>query len=149
PGRAAPTVLRSARADRPKRGKAMTIIVRCAAVCAALALASGCSIKRIAVNKLGNALAASGTTFESDDDPALVEAAIPFGLKLYESLLAESPKHTGLLLAACSGFTEFSYAFVDARIDDAREENLDRADALRDRARRLYLRANKYGMRGL
>jgi predicted anti-sigma-YlaC factor YlaD len=117
-------------------------------ICIALA-ASGCSIKRVAVNKLGNALASSGTTFESDDDPDLVAAAIPFGLKLYESLLAESPKHTGLLLAACSGFTEFSYAFVDARIDEAREESLDRADALRDRARRLYLRANAYGMRGL
>jgi len=125
------------------------MLVKCAVLCGVLAAASGCSIKRVAINKLGNALAASGTTFESDDDPDLVAASIPFGLKLYESLLAESPKHTGLLLAACSGFTEYSYAFVDARIDEAREESLDRADALRDRARRLYLRANAYGMRGL
>jgi len=70
-------------------------------------------------------------------------------LKLYESLLAESPKHTGLLLAAAQGFTEYSYAFVDSRIDEAKEESLDRANALRDRARKLYLRANRYGMRGL
>src|SRR5438067_2454096 len=64
----------------------------------------GCSIKRIAVNKLGNALASGGSTFESDDDPDLVGASLPFALKLMESLLAESPRHTGLLLATVSGF---------------------------------------------
>ena len=114
-----------------------------------VALGSGCSIKRFAVNQVGNALASGGETFTSDDDPDLVEGAIPFGLKMYESLLAESPRHEGLLLAAAQGFTEYSYAFVDSRIDEAKEENLDRANALRDRARRLYLRAWRYGMRGL
>jgi predicted anti-sigma-YlaC factor YlaD len=114
-----------------------------------LLLSTGCSIKRVAINKLGNALASGGSTFTSDDDPELVEAAIPFGLKTYESLLAESPKHTGLLLAAAQGFTQYSYAFVDSRIDEARAESLERADALRNRARRLYIRAYGYGMRGL
>src|SRR5450755_4010232 len=113
------------------------------------ALSSGCSIRRLAVNQLGNALASGGSTFTSDDDPDLVAAAIPFGLKTYESLLAESPKHTGLLLAAAQGFTEYSYAFVDSRIDEAKEESLDHANALRERARKLYLRAYRYGMRGL
>jgi len=127
----------------------MTMLTRNAAVCGALVLLCGCSIKRVAINKLGNALASGGGTFTSDNDPDLVEAAIPFGLKLYESLLAESPKHTGLLLAAAQGFTEFSYAFVDSRIDEAKENNLDRANALRDRARKLYLRAYGYAMRGL
>ena len=128
--------------------QSITMLIQCMAVCVVLAMGSGCSIKRVAVNKIGNALAAGGSTFEGDEDPDLVAAAIPFGLKLYESLLAESPKHPGLLLAACSGFTEYSYAFVDARIDEAKEERLENADALRDRARKLYLRANRYCMRG-
>jgi predicted anti-sigma-YlaC factor YlaD len=114
-----------------------------------LLLSAGCSIKRVAINKIGNMLASGGSTFTGDDDPELVEAAIPFGLKLYESLLAESPRHTGLLLAAAQGFTEYSYAFVDSRIDEARAESPERADALRDRARKLYIRAYRYGMRGL
>jgi predicted anti-sigma-YlaC factor YlaD len=114
-----------------------------------LVLGTGCSVKRMVVNQVGNALASGGTTFTSDDDPDLVAAAIPFGLKTYESLLAESPRHTGLLLAAAEGFTEYSYAFVDSRIDETKEESLDRANALRERARKLYLRANRYGMRGL
>jgi predicted anti-sigma-YlaC factor YlaD len=112
-------------------------------------LFSGCSIKKIAVNKLGNALASSGTTFEGDDDPDLVGEALPFGLKLMESLLAESPRHTGLLLAAATGFTEYGYAFVGQRAERVSVENLEEGNALRLRARRLYLRARGYGMRAL
>lgn len=114
-----------------------------------LLLSAGCSVKKFAINKLGNMLADSGTTFTSDEDPDLVAAAIPFGLKLYEGLLAESPKHTGLLLAAASGFTEYSYAFVDLKAEEVKEESVDKANALTERARKLYMRAHGYGMRGL
>jgi len=127
----------------------MSAAYRLAAALCLLVLSTGCSVKKLAVNKLGNMLASSGSTFESDEDPELVAAAIPFGLKLYEGLLAESPKHTGLLLAAASGFTEYAYAFVDLKAEEAKEESVDRAEALRERARKLYLRANRYGMRGL
>jgi predicted anti-sigma-YlaC factor YlaD len=119
-----------------------------AAVCLSLLL-GGCSIKKFAVNKMGDMLASSGSTFESDEDPELVAAAIPFGLKLYEGLLAESPKHPGLLLAAASGFTEYAYAFIDLKAEEAKEDSLDKANALRERARKMYLRAHAYGMRGL
>jgi predicted anti-sigma-YlaC factor YlaD len=115
----------------------------------AAVLLSGCSAKKFAVNKLGDALAGSGTTFASDDDPELIKAAVPFSLKLIESLLAESPRHSGLLLAAASGFTQYSYAFVQQDADELIEHDLKSADALRARARRLYQRARRYGVRGL
>ena len=121
----------------------------CAATAGLLLLAPACSLKHVAVNKLGNALAATGTTFEQDEDPELIAQAVPFGLKLYESLLDESPKHAGLLLAAASGFTEYAYAFVDMPSAEVKETSLDRADAMRERARKLYLRAHRYGLRGL
>jgi predicted anti-sigma-YlaC factor YlaD len=114
-----------------------------------LVLFPGCSIKKVAINKLGNALASGGTTFSSDDDPELVRSAIPFSLKLIESLLAESPKHEGLLLAAASGFTQYSYAFIQQEADELEEQNLTRSRELKDRARKLYRRARDYGMRGL
>src|SRR5437667_1037313 len=110
--------------------------------CCLLAACCGCSIKRVAINKFGNALASGGSTYESDDDPELVASAVPFGLKLMESLLAESPKHTGLLLAASSGFTEYAYAFVSQPADETRALDLERSDAMRERARKLYLRAH-------
>jgi predicted anti-sigma-YlaC factor YlaD len=115
----------------------------------ALGLGAGCSVRKLAVNKLGDALAGGGTTFASDDDPELVKAAVPFSLKLMESLLAESPKHKGLLFATASGFTQFAYAFVQQEADEIESENLAQATAMRERARRLYLRARNYGLRGL
>ena len=109
----------------------------------------GCAVKKIAVNKLGNAIAAGGTTYASDDDPELVREAVPFSLKLMESLLEESPRHRGLLLAACKGFTEYSYAFVQEDADELESQNIAEATRLRGRARRLDLRARDYGLRGL
>ena len=112
-------------------------------------LGSGCSVKRMAVNKVGDALAGGGTTFASDDDPELVKAAVPFSLKLMESLLNESPRHEGLLLAAASGFTQYAYAFVQEDADETEDKDLAAAEEMRGRARRLYLRARNYGLRGL
>jgi hypothetical protein len=80
-------------------------------------LVSGCSVKRYAINQLGNALAGTGSTFAADEDPELVRAAVPFSLKLIESLLAENPRHEGLLLAAARGFTQYAYAFVQEDAD--------------------------------
>jgi len=109
----------------------------------------GCSVKKIAINKLGDSLANGGTTFASDDDPDLVGQALPFSLKLMESLLAESPKHRGLLFAAASGFTQYAYVFVQQPEEQLEDRNLEEADVLRARARRLYVRARNYGLRGL
>jgi len=130
----------------PRRQRAL------AAVASALLVVftnTGCAVKRIAVNKLGNAIASGGNAYASDDDPELVRSAVPFSLKLMESLLEESPKHRGLLLAACKGFTEYSYAFVQEDADELESKNLAEATRLRARARRLDLRARDYGLRGL
>jgi predicted anti-sigma-YlaC factor YlaD len=112
-------------------------------------LTPGCSVKRMAVNKLGDALANGGTTFASDDDPELVKQAVPFSLKLMESLLAESPKHKGLLFATASGFTQYGYAFVQQEAEEIEGDDLTRSREMQARARRLYLRARDYGLRGL
>ena len=111
---------------------------------------TGCAtVKRVAINKLGDSLAGSGTTFASDEDVELVGQAVPFSLKLIESLLAESPKHPGLLLAAASGFTQYANVYVQQDADMLEAQDLDKSTALRVRARRLYVRARGYGLRGL
>ena len=112
-------------------------------------LVSGCSVKRYAINQLGNALAGTGTTFSDDDDPELIRAAVPFSLKLVESLLAENPRHEGLLLAAARGFTEYAYAFVQEDADELEDTDKVASTAMRARAAKLYLRGRNYGLRGL
>src|SRR5213080_3256685 len=102
------------------------------------AVATGCSVRRMAVNRLSDALAAGGTTFASDDDPELVKAAVPFSLKLMESLLAESPKHKGLLFATASGFTQYAFAFVQQDADEMEEKDLAAATEIRARESCIY-----------
>jgi predicted anti-sigma-YlaC factor YlaD len=109
----------------------------------------GCSIKRFAINRLGDALAESRATYASDNDPQLVRDALPFALKLVESLLEQSPRHRGLLLAAAGGFTQYAFAFVEQDADETQDHDVAASAALRVRARRLLLRARDYGLRGL
>jgi predicted anti-sigma-YlaC factor YlaD len=66
-----------------------------------------------------------------------------------ESVLAETPNHRELLLAVTQGFVQYSYAFVEMPADELEDKDLKAAYAQRDRARRLYLRARDYGLRGL
>lgn len=110
---------------------------------------AGCSLKQMAVDHVGNALAGGGGVFASDDDPELVAAAVPFTLKAMEALLAESPTHRGLLEALAAGFTQYAYGFVLPQADVLEETDFEAAEAVRARARRLLKRARDYGLRGL
>ena len=110
---------------------------------------TGCSIKRLAINQLGDALSNGGGSFATDDDPDLIRAAAPFSLKLMELLLVESPQHRELLQALASGFTQYAYAFAALPADELEEKDLAAANAGHARAKRLYLRARNYGLRGL
>jgi len=111
---------------------------------------SGCaSLHHYAIDRVGDALAGSGSGFAGDDDPELIRAAAPFSLKLMESVLQESPRHAGLLTASAAGFTQYAYAFVQQDADELEMRDLAAAVALRQRARGLYTRARDYGLRAL
>jgi predicted anti-sigma-YlaC factor YlaD len=122
---------------------------RTLALCCALALGAGCSVREYALRSVGDALASGGDVYASDEDIELVGAATPFGLKTIESLLAEVPDHKGLLLAAARGFTQYAYVYVQSPAEEAEERDVKYAYAQQARARRLYLRARDYGLRGL
>lgn len=112
-------------------------------------LVSGCSVKQMAINQLGDALSGGSTVFSADEDPELVGDALPFSLKLMESVLEETPKHEGLLTSLASGFTQYAYGWVQLEADEVEDADYDRAEELRLRAKKLFLRARRYGMRGL
>ena len=108
-----------------------------------------CSLRKIAVSSLGNALAGGGANLASDEDPDLVGEAVPFGLKTMEGLLLESPRHKGLLLATASGFTQYAYGWVQLEADFVEAQDLGKATALRSRAQRLYKEAERESYRDL
>jgi predicted anti-sigma-YlaC factor YlaD len=115
----------------------------------ALSPLSGCSVENYATGKLADALSQTGSTYATDDDPELVREAVPFGLKLVESVLEKEPRHAGLLLAASSGFTQYAFAFVEEDADEVEGQSVARAAEGRLRAKKLYLRARGYALRGL
>ena len=119
------------------------------AVCVAIVSSAGCSLRQYAAGSLGDALAEGGDVYASDDDIDLVGAATPFGLKTIESLLETVPEHKGLLLAATRGFTQYAYVYVQLPAEDAEDRDVAYAYRQLERARRLYLRARDYGLRGL
>lgn len=116
---------------------------------AALLLVSGCSLKTMAVKSMANTLSGSGDVFSRDDDPELVRDAVPFALKTYESLLETVPEHGPLLLATCSGFTQYAFAFVQLESEQLQFVDYPESKRRRDRAVRLYLRGLGYCVRAL
>lgn len=121
----------------------------CALLTAGAAASAGCSVRQMAASSIGDALAGGGDAYAADDDIDLVGAATPFGLKTIESVLATVPAHRGLLLAAARGFTQYAYVWVQMPAEEMEEHNVGAAYAQYARARRLYLRARDYGLRGL
>jgi predicted anti-sigma-YlaC factor YlaD len=109
----------------------------------------GCSIQRLAVNSVGDVLSSGTSVYETDDDPEFVGAALPFGLKVIESLLAEQPEHRGLLLSAARGYLLYSYAYLSLPAQRLELTDFAAAQQLRRRARNLALRAHGYASRAL
>ena len=117
---------------------------------ATLTLTSGCSIRSMAANTVGDMLASGdASVFDSEDDLELIAGALPFSIKLVESLLAEVPQNRGLLLTATRSYMLYSNVYIHTPADQIAAEDLEHARQLRARARKLYLRAFDYAMRGV
>lgn len=120
---------------------------RLAAVAAVTVLVCGCSPKRIGMSRMADALAATATTYRSDNDIELVRAAAPSTLKLVEMMLDQAPDHSGLLSTACSGFAQYSYGFLQLDSEIAEASAPAAAAELKTRAARMYERARSYCLR--
>ena len=125
--------------------------VRLVVLACLVATLSGCALaKRKAVGMVASTLASSGDVFTRDDDPELVGQAVPFGLKLYESLLDTAPRNKDLLIATCSNFTQYGVAYLETDalvLGEARHH--DEVAHLNARALKLYLRAKGYCLRAM
>ena len=110
-----------------------------------LFLLASCSINKMAINAVSNALTGEGSSevFTGDSDPRLVGDALPFAIKLYEALLAQNPKHQGLLLTTGSLYVMYANAFIQgpAEMLDPIYDYEEQLENL-DRAKKLYLRGS-------
>ncbi len=133
------------------RSCAKRAVVRFLVLACALAMLPGCGlVKRKAVGMVASTLASGGDAFTRDDDPELVGAALPFGLKLYESLLDSTPNNLNLLIATCGGFTQYGFAYLETEATVLGEaQHHDEVAHLHARALKMYLRAKGYCQRGM
>ena len=60
-----------------------------------------------------------------------------------------TPQHRKLLIATCAGFVQYGHAYVLQPAETLENENLQAARKIRERAKRLFLRARQYGIRAL
>jgi predicted anti-sigma-YlaC factor YlaD len=123
--------------------------VRATALAAAALALAGCSLRKFAIDQVAAALAAPGTVWSGDDDPDLVGEALPFALKLQESLLAGSPENGALLVATCRGFVSYAAGWVEPAAERLESIDFEAARAARGRALRLHLRGRGYCLRAL
>jgi predicted anti-sigma-YlaC factor YlaD len=124
----------------------------CAVLAAALLLLlASCSLNQFAVRTVAGFLSGSGqgTAFTGDDDPELVGAALPFALKTYESLLDADPENAALALATGRAYVSYAFAFVKSPADQLPPQQVDEQRAGLQRAKKLFLRAQGYVLRGL
>jgi predicted anti-sigma-YlaC factor YlaD len=114
-------------------------------------LLSSCSINKLAVRAVAGMLGGGGdsTVFTGDEDPELVGDALPFALKVYESLLAADPSNAELCLSTGSAFCMYAFAFVQAPADLLPEAEVERQIAMKSRAKKLFMRAREYVLRGI
>jgi predicted anti-sigma-YlaC factor YlaD len=116
-----------------------------------LAALVSCSVNKLATRAVANALTGEGgaAVFTGDADPELVADALPFAIKLYETLLSLEEDHQGLILATGSLFVMYANAFVQGPAEMLPPEDyLEKAQRL-ERARGLYLRGAEILSAGL
>lgn len=110
----------------------------------ALTLLGACSPRQLLLNQVADELAAQGQAPE--DDLLLAREAGAFYLKLSESLLRQTPGHAALGEAVAGGFAQYAYAFVAFEAERIEAQDAAAAQRLRQRAARLYLRAQRHAL---
>ena len=118
-------------------------------LCAALLASQGCALKRAGFERMAGAITSTATAFATDNDPEFVRAGAPSTLKMVEMLLDQEPNHPALLLTACSGFTQYAYAFMQVDAELVEGTSREQALELRSRAGLMYDRARDYCLRRL
>lgn len=137
---------------------------------------SGCSLNQYALRKVADAISADNSNYAKDNDLETIRLASPFGLKLMEQLFATLKDHKQLPVALAAGWTQYVFIFIQQELNHAQQEitNLEsilsqesknaivkerteekkisqewKRDTLKERAKRLLIRARDFALTAL
>lgn len=108
---------------------------------AASLLTTGC-VKKMAINAMANTLSGdTGGSFTQDDDLEFVGDAIPFAIKLMETVADSAPDHAPIRETLCSSFTQYALVFIQWPATQHRYDDYATYAAGQERAKRMLTRA--------
>ncbi|MCA9668449.1 MAG: hypothetical protein KC503_22815 [Myxococcales bacterium] len=101
----------------------------------------------MAVNQTAKVLKAGAPALEREWDYDLAAVAIPANVKVIESFLLSADNNRDLLELAAKVYTSFGLIVLEDRLERMKDEESERALKTRARAREMYLRGHRYGLR--
>ncbi|MEK6608257.1 MAG: TRAP transporter TatT component family protein [Myxococcota bacterium] len=110
-------------------------------------LAPACNLRQLTVDQTADVLAAGKPALDREEDVDLMREALPAQIKMVDAFLEVSPRNEELLALGAQASAEYAFGFVEDAMEVAAATDPDRAQELRRRARALYLRGMKLGLR--
>lgn len=121
---------------------------------------SACSIRQAAYNSVSDMLApppgAKPSTgpnpmiaLTGENDPQLVKDFFPTALKMYEIMMIQNPKHTGIAIMTGQLYIMYANAFVQTPAEQLPIEQFSRQNAEYIRAQNFYTRGKNFVLKAL
>ena len=110
-----------------------------------------CSLNTLAARAISDSLTGGDqpNPFLSDNDPELIAAALPFTLKLFDSLLQADPENADLWRTTGQTYISYANAFLQTPAQILPPEDVDLQGELLRRAKNLYLRGRDQVLTGI
>ena len=121
----------------------LSALILCGVVVLSL---SACSLRQHLIRQAADEMSQQSV---EEEDIGLAREASAFYLKMSESLLRAVPGHVALAQSVTSGLTQYAYAFLSNEADRLESNSLAQAQVLRERAARMFERAQKQGWAAL
>ena len=113
---------------------------------AALIPCVGCDIQRMAVNQTAALLTKAMPAFETDPDYVFVKAAMPGNIKTMEGLYQVAQDNPDLLFMLAQAYSAYALVFLEDEFEAA-EDMSDAQEAAQKRARDMYMRGHRFGIK--
>lgn len=112
-----------------------------------LALACGCSFRRLTADSTADLLHASSPQFNTLEDLEFAEAAAPANLVTMEAVWRVAPDNEDVLVELVQGYGAYGYAFLEDSMERARAADNEADEARwRARAQAAYRRGRQFGL---
>jgi hypothetical protein len=113
-----------------------------------LTLAAGCDMTTLTAHSSAGLFRRASVAFDEQADYELARQAAPAFILQFEGVLRVVPDDEDLLFTACKSWSSYAFGFIEDEMQAAEARgDLEDAERLRRRARRMYLRARDLGLR--